>query len=317
MKQLQSMVELVEEYLTGRRKLGFQLDIEGKELFRFARFADQVKPQGHLTTKLAIQWAKLPQKADPLYWARRLDIVRRFAKHRVLFDPATEIPAEGILGPSYRRRPPHIYSNKEITDLLSAASKLRPPQGLRPHTYRTLFGLLACTGLRISEALRLKGEDIDWEAGLLTIRETKFKKSRLVPLHPSTVSALHRYRQHRDRYHSSPQANTFFLTEKGTRLKYWRALMTFLSLRDQLGWMKPGTQRPPRIHDLRHTFAVRRLQRWYKEGAQVDQKIASLSTYLGHGKVTDTYWYLSAVPELLSIGASRFELFTKRRGGTP
>ena len=317
MKPTQGMIDFAKEYLAGRRKLGFQLDIEGKELLRFARFADQLNHQGALTEELAIQWATLPHKADPLYWARRLDIVRRFAKHRVLFDPATEIPAEGILGPSYRRRPPHIYSDKEITDLLCAASKLGPPQGLRPHTYRTLFGLLACTGLRISEALRLKKEDIDWETGLLYIRETKFKKSRLLPLPPSTVSALHRYRQHRDQYHSSPQAYTFFLTEKGTRLTYWRALMTFLSLRDQLGWMKAVTPRHPRIHDLRHTFAVRRLLLWYKQGARVDQKIVYLSTYLGHGKVTDTYWYLSAVPELLSIGASHFELFTKRRGGAP
>jgi len=311
MKSPQTMVNLVEEYLSYRHKLGFQLKIEGEELLRFARFADQANPHGPLTAELATRWAGLPQEADSLYRARRLDLVRRFAKYRALFDPTTEIPPKNVFGPSYRRTPPHIYSDKEIADLLSVASKLGPPNGLRPHTYRTLFGLLACTGLRISEALGLRREDVDWDAAILHIRLTKFKKTRLVPLHDSAVKALRDYSERRDCYHLYPQSNAFFLTETGTPLKYWRTLMTFLSLRNQLGWTRSGRQRSPRIHDMRHTFAVRRLLLWYQEGADVDQKIAYLSTYLGHAKVTDTYWYFSAVPELLSAVACRFEHFAK------
>ena len=183
MRISQNMVKLVEDYLNCRRKLGFALKIEGQELLRFANFADQIGHRGPITTELAIRWAKLPKKADPIYWARRLDIVRRFAKHRVLFDLCTEIAPEGVLGPSYRRMPPYIYSNEEIADLILAASKLGPPKGLRPHTYVTLFGLLASTGLRISEALRLTCNDVDWKVGVLTVKASKFKKSRLVPLH--------------------------------------------------------------------------------------------------------------------------------------
>jgi integrase len=307
----QTMVHLVEEYLSYRHKLGFQVKIEGQELLRFAHFADQANHHSPLTADLAIRWAALPQKSDSIYRARRLDIVRRFAKYRALFDPATEILPEKIFGPSYRRSPPHIYSDKEIADLLLAASNLGSPNGLRRHTYRTLFGLLVCTGLRISEALKLKREDVDLNGAILNIKATKFKKTRLVPLHESAVKALRDYSQRRDRYHPCPKSNAFFLTEKGTPLKYWRTLMTFLSLSNQLGWRRPGQQRPPKIHDMRHSFAVKRLLLWYQEGANVDQKIAYLSTYLGHAKVTDTYWYFSAVPELLSVVARRFEHFAK------
>jgi integrase len=146
---------------------------------------------------------------------------------------------------------------------------------------------------------------------VLNIRATKFKKTRLVPLHDSTAKALRDYSERRDRYHPCPKPDAFFLTEKGTPLKYWRTLMAFLSSRNQLGWTKSGQQRSPRIHDMRHAFAVRRLLLWYQEGVDVDQKIAYLSTYLGHAKVTDTYWYFSAVPELLSVVACRFEHFAK------
>jgi len=305
------MVNLVDEYLSYRHKLGFQLKIEGKELLRFARFADQANHHGPLTAELAIRWAALPQKADSLYRARRLDLVRRFANYRALFDPATEIPPEKIFGPSYRRTPPHIYSDKEIADLLLAASNLGSPNGLRRHTYRTLFGLLVCTGLRISEALRLKREDVDLNGAILNIRATKFKKTRLVPLHDSAVKALRDYSQRRDRYHPCPKSDSFFLTEKGIPLRYRRTMLTFLSLRNQLGWTKSGEQRAPRIHDMRHSFAVKCLLLWHQEGANVDQKIAYLSTYLGHAKVTDTYWYFSAVPDLLSVVACRFEHFAK------
>lgn len=307
-----SLVALAQDYLSFRRGLGFAMRIEGAELMRFARYADAIGHRGPVTADLALAWARLPKDADRLYWARRLDIVRRFAKHRALFDPATEIPPDRVFGPSYRRRSPHIYSEREIASLLQAAGRLGPAGGLRPHTYVTLFGLLVSTGLRISEALRLTREEVDLEAGLLIVSETKFHKSRLIPLHPTTAAALRRYADRRDGYHPLVRLPAFFLTEWGTSLKYWRVLMTFSALRRDLGWDRLGGS-PRRIHNIRHSFAVRRLLRWYEEGVDIDNKIAVLSTYLGHAKVTDTYWYLTAVPELLAVAAARYEAYAGRR----
>jgi len=296
----------VEEYLFARRQLGYDMLVEGAELRRFARYAEGVGHEGPITTALAVRWALLPIHADPLYRARRLDMVRRFARYRASFDPETEVPPIGILGPSYRRPTPYIYSPQEIRALLDEAGRLGPRGGLRPHTYTTLFGLLACSGLRVSEALRLRRSDVDLGAEMLTVTRTKFHKSRLVPLHPSAVGALAAYASHRDNYLPIPAAPGFFLTERGTGLKYHKTYMTFRQLRRTLGWTSAAA-RLPRIHDLRHTFAVRTLQRWYEEGQRIGNRIAALSTYLGHVKVTDTYWYLSAAPDLLAAAGARFE----------
>jgi integrase len=299
------MKDAVEAYLALRRSLGYELAIEGEELRRFAAFADRIGHTGPVTTDLAVRWAKLPTNADPLYWARRLDVVRRFARHQALTEPGTEIPPRGFLGPSHRRPAPHIYSRDEIQALMQAAAALGPPGGLRPHTYQSLFGLLACTGLRMSEALRLKQSEVDLDAALIFVAKSKFRKSRWVPIHASTTQALAAYQNHRNRYLWQAADPHFFLTEHGTSLKWHRTYMTFRAIRERLGW----AARPdwPRIHDLRHTFAVRTLLRWYEEGAPIGNKIAYLSTYLGHVKVSDTYWYLSAVPELLMAAAGRFE----------
>lgn len=312
MKSRQSIVEQVQEYLKFRRSCGYQLESPGKELMLFARYAALAGHNGPLTTELAVRWAKLPQDADPRYWANRYEIVRRFAEYRFLFDPATEIPPKGLLGPSKRRLSPHIYSDGEIAAFLQAASQLAPTDGLHPRTYVTMFGLLVSTGLRISEALNLSRQDADLRTGVLTIRETKFRKSRLVPVHPSTLQALRRYIKLRDSYHPGTRSKTFFLSEKGTPLNYRGVLYIFIKLSRKLGWR--GRDKKPRLHDFRHTFAVRRLLKWYEEGANLDQKILALSTYLGHVQVTDTYWYLSAVPELLAIVSDKFENFaTKER----
>ena len=317
MKSRQSIIEQVQEYLNFKRSCGYQLEVPGKELMLFARYAVLTGHKGLLTTELTVRWAKLPQDADPRYWATRYDIVRRFAEYRFLFDPATEIPPKGLLGPSKRRLSPHIYSDEEITALLQAASQLTPTDGLHPWTYVTLFGLLVSTGLRISEALNLSRKDTDLNTGVLTIKETKFRKSRLVPAHASTLHVLRHYSKLRDSYHPGTRSKTFFLSEKGTPLNYRGVLYVFLKLRRKLGWQE--ADKKPRIHDFRHTFAVRRLLKWYKEGANLDQKILALSTYLGHVQVTDTYWYLSAVPELLAIVSDKFENFAtkERRRDTP
>jgi integrase len=296
------MITEAEQYLEMKRKLGFAMHIEGEELLRFARYAEK---RGSLTVQLALQWAQA-SSGSRIYHARRLDIVRRFARYMKLFFPETEIPQEGILGPSYRRISPYIYSEEEISELIAACRRLTPVNGIRPHSYATLFGLLACTGMRISEALRLGIEDFDPDQGLITIVEGKFRKSRLLPLHPSCAKVLMAYSALRNSRHPSTRA--FFVTELGTSLKYLKVLLTFRMIAENLNW-----SRATRIHGLRHTFAVRNLLLWYQAGEDVHRRIGELSTYLGHCKIQDTYWYFSAVPELMALAAARLELYAEVR----
>ena len=193
MSKRPTIVKLAKEYLAYRRQLGYELQHVGRLLLQFARYADRNAHRGPLTIRLAIRWAKLPRKGPRSYWARRLGIVRGFAKHCAILDPDTEIPSPDAFGRGYCRITPYIYTAAEIAALVAAARNLPPQKGLRPHTYATLFGLLACTGLRLREALNLTRSDVDWKRGLLTIRQTKFRKSRLVPLHPTAVCALRAY----------------------------------------------------------------------------------------------------------------------------
>jgi integrase len=310
------MVELAQQYLELRRQLGYSLRGPDRQLLQFARYADCSGHRGPITIELAVRWARLPQMASAQWWARRLQIVRAFAQHRSLFDPCTQIPPAGLLGSFGTRRIPHIYSRTEIRALLAAARQLGPTAGLRPHTYVTLLGLLACTGLRISEALRLTRPDVDLLDGMLTVVLSKFRKSRIVPLHPTTMDALRRYARLRDAYHPQVQADAFFLTEIGTAMSLSGVENTFTRLRRRLGWTKDHEGIQPRIHDLRHTMAVRALLRFYEQGEDVDCKIASLATYLGHVQVTDTYWYLTAIPELMTLVAARFEARYGRCSGS-
>jgi integrase len=312
-----SMVALAQEYLDYRRRLGFRLRSEGKMLLAFARYADRLVHRGPLTTELAVRWARSSVDATPLHQARRLQVVRGFARYRAIFDPATEIPPKGLLGPAQRRTTPHIYSEAELAALLAAAGRLRSPSGLRRHTYATLIGLLSCTGLRIAEALKLTRSDLDWGQGTLTIRETKFHKSRLVPLHPTTLQALESYARFRDACQPCPQTDAFFVSERGTPLPYKTVRITFAKLRAHLPGASGHQGRAPRIYDLRHTFACQRLLRWYGEGVDLDHAVLALSTYLGHAQVSDTYWYLTGIPELLDLAAARFERFAAPNPGVP
>jgi site-specific recombinase XerD len=311
------MVELAWEYLTLRRQLGYALVTPGKALLAFARYADSTGHRGPVTIDLAVRWAKLPRNAKPDWWARRLQIVRGFAQHQRLFEPDTEVPPSNLLGPYFRRSTPHIYSDAEICALLRAAKDLGPAGGLRCHSYTTLFGLLISTGLRISEALHLKRDEVDLQSRVLTVALSKFRKSRMLPLHPSTTQALAKYAKRRDRYHPDATTRTFFINERGTPMAYSGVIGTFTDLRCQLGWTKNREGRRPRLHDMRHTMAVRTLLRWCQQGADVDQKILALCTYLGHVEITDTYWYLTAVPELMELTAARFQAYSRhnlRRG---
>lgn len=308
-----SLLPLVEEYLSVRRGLGFALEQPAWLLRDFARYAYAVGHRGSLTTELAVSWALASRSGEHAQAVRRLGAVRQFARYRALLDPATEVPPPGLLGRLPRRRQPHIYSDAELAALLYQASLLLPRRGLRPRTYVAFFSLLASTGLRLSEACRLAVEDVDLNDGVLTVREGKFRKARLVPLHPSATEALARYAANRDACCEGP--GSFFRTERTPTLNKEAVEKTFGRIRQRLGWTAQGRARQPRIHDLRHSFAVRRLVRWYQEGADLDRKLLALSTYLGHARVSDTYWYLTGVPELMAIAAQRFERFAQDEGG--
>ena len=312
-----SFHRLVDEYLTARRGLGFELEAPEWLLRNFASHADRIGHSGPVTIELAVQWARASRSSNPAQAARRLMVVRQFARYRALFDPATEVPPVGLLGRIPRRPPPHIYSEAEMVALLQQASCLLPRHGLRPATYVAYFALLASTGLRLSEACRLTTDDVDLVNGILVIRETKFRKSRLVPLHPTTTQGLARYADCRDACRAAPRSEYFFRTEHSPRLTRNAVEKTFGQIKHRLGWTGHGRTRQPRIHDLRHAFVVRRLLRWYQEGADVDHKILALATYLGHAKVTDTYWYCTAVPEFLASTSQRFERFAHRASERP
>jgi integrase len=316
MRPASTIQALVDTYLAARRSVGFDLRIAGRQLRAFARFADQTGHRGPLTVDVAVRWAQSTPRGTRLTWARRLQTLRPFMKYRAQFDPATEIAPSGLFGPVHRRLVPHIYTEAEVSALVDAAAQLRPVTGLRlrARTYATLFGLLASTGLRISEALALTPTDVDLPAASLTVRKTKFRKSRLVPLHPTTVAALQRYVVARRRRVSDRRIETFLVSEQGTPLGDRMVHHTFAKLRARLGWIGRGDYALPRVHDLRHTFLCRALVRSYQQQQGVDHVIDLLSTYVGHASVADTYWYVTAIPDLLALAGQRFAQPAERGG---
>jgi len=307
---MKSLSKDLEEYLSIRRGLGFKLKEDGRSLSKFVSFLDE-QNASHITTELAVRWAVRPKNAQQAHWARRLRMVRLFAEYRKATDPRTEVPPQNLLPYLYHRKPPYIYTGSQIMRLMKAASQLPSTvpstAGLRARTYYTLFGLLSVTGMRISEALGINREDLDIKQAVLTILGTKYGKSRFVPIHKSTQQALQRYARFRDRICRKPKTQSFFVDERGMRLGYWGVLRTFVRLSREIGLRGPSDSYGPRMHDFRHRFAVRTLVCWYRKGVDVEQHIHVLSTYLGHVKVSDTYWYLSAVPELLHLAAARLE----------
>ncbi|MBI4334228.1 MAG: tyrosine-type recombinase/integrase [Chloroflexi bacterium] len=291
-------------YLGSRRRLGFALKSEGTQLRNLVQYAQHVHHRGALTTALALNWAQVPPPAS-LQRARRLEAVRHFAVFWAAFDPRTQIPPAGLFGSAYRRGPVHLYTSQELAALLAAAAQLPPPQSLRPVTFRALLGLLACTGLRISEALQLQWEDWEPTEAVLTIRQSKFGQSRYVPLAPSAAAALNSYGQARAKAFPKGNRRALFLNRHGQPLSYQEAGRTFCALRQQLGWQQKKPR--PRLHDLRHSFAVACLLGWYRRGQeQINTNILSLAVYLGHRNIRHTYWYLTAVPELLALGSARW-----------
>lgn len=300
-----TMRSKVEAYLAERRQAGFALKIEAQQLARFARFADESGYRGPLTVGLAGRWATASKHGRPLTAARRIEVLRSFAHYCQSIDPATEIPPLRLFGPGHRRLTPHIYTDREIRLLIATAARLLPADGLRGRACATIFGLIAATGLRISEATGLQRSDVDLDQQLLHIRQTKFGKSRLVPLHSTVTRALRRYAQRRDCDAFSAATDAFFIFDYGRSASTQSIQYAFRILRRQLKWRARGGHPAPRIHDLRHTFVCRRLERWYEQGLDIERNILALSTYIGHAKVTDTYWYVTATPELMAIAARR------------
>jgi integrase len=296
-----TMCSRVTAYLKHRRALGYRLRIEGQMLLNFARYADCSGHRGPLTRQLALRWAALPRTASRLYWARRLEVVRLFARHQAAFEPDTEIPPRHVFGPAHRRGTPHLYSAGQIRRLLIQAARL--PGKLRPLTYKTLLGLLACTGLRISEALALQVGDVDLVHGHILILESKYHHRRWVPLHSTTLDALRHY--DRRRRTIFPGAQHFFVSDRGRRYAYTTVRCTFREL--ACGMRSNGARPQVRLHDLRHSFACRVLLRWQNAASGASKRIAVLSRYLGHSRVTDTYWYLTATPKLLAAAARHSE----------
>lgn len=315
---MKALRKSVRDYLQLRRGLGFKLDVAEVRLGQFLKFL-QAKRTTRITTKLALAFATQNPHWAPHSQAGRLAVVRGFARYHRIHDPATEVPPPGLLSSAYRPPPPYLYSQTEIRRLLEGAKAYpawrRYPgprwRRFQAWTFYCIFGLLAVSGMRIGEVLNLRDRDIDWSQRLLTIRHAKFGKSRLVPLHASTLKALKTFVHHRERFfeqlHPRPELSHFFVSSRGTRLFYPHVDKVFLIISRRIGLRAPGDRRGPRLHHLRHRFAIQTLLRWYRAGEKVERLLPVLSTFLGHASVTNTYWYLRCTPELMQAASDLLE----------
>jgi integrase/recombinase XerD len=312
----------IRDYLALRRALGFRLVEAECYLRSFCAFME-ARHEQVVTTQLALQWATAPATIRPTSWAGRLTTVRQFARYLHGFEPRTEVPARQLLPFPPKRCKPYLYSEREVIELMAAARRMPSRQELRPWTMHTLIGLLAVTGMRLNEALALRREDVDLEIGVLTIRGSKFLKSRLVPLHSSTCRVLVGYAHRRDELldrrdarlgpRRRPRAPYFLLTGRGGKFLQSQVHKSFTAISRTVGLRGPSDHRGPRLHDLRHRFATETLLRWSRSGMEIEREMPTLSTYLGHSNISDTYWYLSAHPQLMRHAALRLE---RRWGGS-
>ena len=304
---MKPLTKAVEDYLALRRSLGFKLRSAGAALMNFASFMERHQAMS-ITTRLALEWAQQPPNVQPAHWAQRLSFVRGFARHHLAADPSTEVPPAGLLPYRPARARPYLYSHDEVRRLLEQALQLPDGSaGLRPWTYYALLGLLSVTGLRVGEALRLRLDDVDLATGVLIVRGTKFGKSRLVPIHASTRDVLADYLVRRTRQLCGRNAAHFFVTRTGHALDGGDVRRTFYCLSRQVGLRGQDASHGPRLHDFRHRFAVETLMGWYRSGVDAERRLPMLSTYLGHVHVSDTYWYLSAHPQLMALAMARVE----------
>jgi integrase len=302
--------QAMQEYVRMRRDLGFALRDAGKGLLDFVTFMEQHRASA-ITQALALAWAQQPTNVQPAHWAQRLSFVRGFARYRSATDPRTQIPVPGLLPFRPQRARPYLYSEAEIRSLLRAARTMpcRFERGqLRPWVYYCLFGLLSVSGLRLGEARNLELHDVDLKAAVLTIRHTKFGKSRLVPLHASTCQVLADYLRRRQRHWGRRPVSSFvFVSSEGHRLDSGDIHRTFYALCRQIGLRGATDRHGPRLHDMRHRFATHTLVRWYRSQQDPERKLPMLSAYLGHVHVADTQWYLSSSPELMREAVRRLE----------
>ncbi|MDF1758144.1 MAG: tyrosine-type recombinase/integrase [Legionellaceae bacterium] len=306
MSNLKTMKQRVQEYLSYRRSLGFKLLVEGQQLLRFAEFVDNKNHCGPVTAEIAIEWSQSSKKPSRFTWARRLEIVTCFAKYCSSIEPGTQIPPKGLFGKSHRRVAPYIFTTIEIQQIVDATKHLLPKNSLRQITFRYLFTLLYVTGLRISEALNLSCDDVDIQNRIIHIKQTKFNKSRLAPIDSSTAIALFNYSNQRERHVSTSTLRAFFVLDNGEPIKLRTAQYAFSKIRRLLNMGSNLQGRVPRIYDLRHTFVCHRILAWYEQKIDVQQNLPYLSTYLGHVKVSDTYWYITGIPELINIASALF-----------
>lgn len=298
------LAQLAEDHLAIRRALGYELKGQGRILMSFVRHLDE-RGGTRTTIESALDFATQPADAAPIWWRHRFSAVRGLAAYVQSIDPTTEVPPPRLLGGGIPRAVPYLYTQSEVAGLMSAASRLRP--ALRAATYETLIGLLAVTGMRVGEVIALERDDVDLGVGLLTIRRPKFDRERIVPLHPTATAALTRYVARRDELRPSCRDSSFLVSIRGTRLLHGNVHLTFGRLLEEVGIEARSSRCRPRLHDFRHRFAVETLLSWYRSGADVAAKMPLLSTFLGHVKPANTFWYLSATLELFGVVADRLE----------
>lgn len=307
---MKTLAKHLKDYLEVRHQLGFKLRGVERDLGKFVRFLRQEKTL-FITTKLTLQWITQSTGSERCR-AIRLSMVRGFARYLSAVDPRNELPSAELFAHRRWRKTPYLYSKQEVARLIEAAGQLPTTDRLRPATYSTLFGLLAATGMRIGEAIGLDREDVDLERDLLTLRRTKGGAWRWVPIHSTVGAKLRQYACFRDRTCPRPKSGAFFLSGSGTRLTYSTAYDWFLHLSHEIGLRRRQDRHGPRIHDLRHYFAIQTLVRWYRSDRDVTLRLPDLSTYLGHSEVANTYWYISATPELLQLATQRL---AREKGG--
>jgi integrase len=304
---MSTLVQELDRYLTIRRSLGYDLGTTARVLRRFVAFAQGRKAK-YVTIDLFLAWQAEFGEANQQTWSARLGMVRQFALWLSGINPRNEVPPKGLITDRYRRARPYIYSEREIVRIIEEATRLPSPNGIRALTFATLFGLIAVTGLRVSEAIALDGSDVDLENGVLTVRRGKSGRARIVPISKTTAERLTAYATERSRLLGCTP-KPFFVSDTGNRPDDCSARYNFATVCQRIGLRAPQRfnkhGRGPRIHDLRHTFAARTMVNWYRSGKDPEREMIKLSTYLGHTEPAHTYWYIEAVPELLALASER------------
>ena len=311
MNKCKSMRSHVRAFWHYRLNLGYSC--QAKILLSFAKFFDK-RHISNLDESLILEWIQTSKKQCRFTWAQRLKAIYPFLKYCQIEDPDIKIPPREFFGSAHRRLPPYIYTDKEIHSIIAETKKLPLTYGFSSTTYYYYFCLLITTGLRPAEGFSLMDYDVNFEKKLLLVQETKFHKSRIVPIHESTVMALRQYKALRDQVFPNPCTAHFFLNKRGCPVTKSALESVFSHIREKLGLVKPYHGKLPRIYDFRHRFVCKKILHWYQKKVDVNHWLPILATYIGHVEITDTYWYISNVPELMKITAKRFEKFVNLEG---